>query len=49
MLVVTEAGLLVAALILLIPIAVLFLECGLAALSRSNLDPVSGHPKPRVA
>jgi cellulose synthase/poly-beta-1,6-N-acetylglucosamine synthase-like glycosyltransferase len=49
MLVVTEAGLLVAALILLIPIAVLFLECGLAALSGSNLDPVSGHPKPRVA
>ncbi|WP_416672412.1 glycosyltransferase family 2 protein [Egbenema bharatensis] len=47
--VVAEAGLLIAALILLIPIAVLWIECGVSVFSRTKPDRVSSADKPRIA
>jgi cellulose synthase/poly-beta-1,6-N-acetylglucosamine synthase-like glycosyltransferase len=48
-LVVAEAGLLIAALILLIPIAVLFIECSLAVFSRTKPNCVASSNQPGIA
>jgi cellulose synthase/poly-beta-1,6-N-acetylglucosamine synthase-like glycosyltransferase len=47
--VVAEAGLLIAALILLIPIAVLFIECSLAVFSRTKPNRVASSNQPGIA